>query len=102
MWVDRTPFHLIRNATWNLSAIAGPVNIKFSPNLSKVYIDFLNGNDQLTAIVRAINFETGMISNITFLNQTRYLRTIASLSRNLRSHNFYLGDNYLVVRNDSY
>ena len=102
MWVDTQPFTLLTERFWTQDAVSSPVNVKFSPKLTKIYLDFYHSNMTLTSIVRGINFETRNVSLITFANESRYIQTINSLNRNLDSKAFYFGDNHMAVRNDTY
>ena len=101
MWLDLDPFTLLKNQTWIFEALDGPVNIKFSPKLSKVHVDYLNINNSLAVFIKDINFESGLVGDINFIEQQRYLQTLSSLNRNLTSNNFYLGDQSIAIRNDS-
>ena len=61
----------------------------------------MSGNNTLSLFIKDINFETGMINSINFIDEDRFIQTIFSLNRNLNSSYFALGDRYMAVRNDS-
>ena len=94
---------LISTLSFNaFSSLTDYVVMRTSPLLTKLYFEYLENplNTSSTISIYDIDFENSIITSIIMKNPSNYLTTTSFMS-SFASDNFFLGDYYLVVRNNS-
>lgn len=70
-----------------------------SPALTKLHYQYIS-NSSLVVVFKQIDFIAQTVTDITFQSQSQYIITTGNLNA-FTSKNYYLGEGYLAIRNDS-
>jgi len=68
--------------------------------MSKIHYEYISTSNSKVIVIKSINFDVNVVSDIIFNSQIHYLETTYSISSFTKS-NYFLGDYYLIIRNDS-
>lgn len=88
--------------TFTISSNPNPsanILFKVSPQMSKIHYQYYTGST-LTVVLKQIDFAKKTVKAVTFKSQTQYLSTTAGIA-SFTQANYFLGDNYLVVRSST-
>lgn len=110
--IVQTAYFLIDNAGIITTLATAPVTaynlptsvltVSVSPLLTKVHYEYYMypNNYTYSIVIHNINYDTATVTAVTLTEPAGYLATTLNIPALLPS-NFFLGDNYLVVRNES-
>lgn len=78
---------------------ANSIPVMVSPQMTKIHYQFYSGSN-LTVVFSQVDFNNQNVSPITFKSETQFLTTTGQMTAFTNS-NYFLGDDYLIIRNDS-